>query len=118
MGDSVGRWEGDTLVVDTIGYNEKTEVSGYHHSDALHTVERFKRTDDGFEYDGRVSHFARSIAAFSTDTPRSNGRCFIRNSIASIPAAAASSSMKHSATKILSGDPTPRMEPTRIRSGP
>jgi len=51
LGDSVGRWEGDTLVVDTIGYNDKTEVSGYHHSDALHTVERFKRNEDGFEYE-------------------------------------------------------------------
>jgi hypothetical protein len=51
LGDSVGRWEGDTLVVDTIGYNDKTEVSGYRHSDALHTVERFKRIDDGFEYE-------------------------------------------------------------------
>ena len=51
LGDSVGRWEGDTLVVDTIGYNDKTEVSGFHHSDALHTVERFKRIEDGFEYE-------------------------------------------------------------------
>ena len=51
LGDSVGRWEGDTLVVDTIGYNDKTEVSGFHHSDALHTVERFRRIEDGFEYE-------------------------------------------------------------------
>jgi hypothetical protein len=49
-GDSVGRWEGDTLVVDTIGFNEKTEVSGYHHSDALHTVERLSPVDGGFQY--------------------------------------------------------------------
>jgi hypothetical protein len=51
LGDSVGRWEGDTLVVDTIGFNDKTEVSGYHHTDALHTVERFKRTEDAVEYE-------------------------------------------------------------------
>jgi hypothetical protein len=51
MGDSVGRWEGDTLVIDTVGYNEKTVVSGYHHSDALHTVERLTRTEDGFTYE-------------------------------------------------------------------
>lgn len=43
MGDSVAHWEGDTLVVDTIGFNEKTEISGYKHSDALHIVERFSR---------------------------------------------------------------------------
>jgi hypothetical protein len=51
LGDSVGRWEGDTLVVDTIGFNDKTEVSGFKHSDALHTVERFSRIQDGFEYE-------------------------------------------------------------------
>ena len=50
LGDSVGRWEGDTLVIDTIGYNDKTEVSGFRHSDALHTVERLRRTEEGFEY--------------------------------------------------------------------
>jgi len=47
MGDSVGRWEGDTLVVDTIGFNDKTWLAGAgtFHSDALHTVERFTRID-------------------------------------------------------------------------
>jgi hypothetical protein len=53
MGESVGRWEGDTLVVDTIGYNDKTTVGGgrggYRHTDALHTVERFRRTEDALE---------------------------------------------------------------------
>jgi len=51
LGDSVGRWEGDTLVIDTIGYNDKTEVSGFRHSEALHTVERLRRTEEGFQYD-------------------------------------------------------------------
>jgi hypothetical protein len=45
MGNSVGRWDGDTLVVDSIGFNEKTEVSGYRHTEALHVVERFRRPD-------------------------------------------------------------------------
>jgi hypothetical protein len=45
MGNSVGKWDGDTLVVDSIGFNEKTEVNGYHHTEALHTVERFHRVD-------------------------------------------------------------------------
>jgi hypothetical protein len=45
MGDAVGRWEGDTLVVDSVGYNDKTEISGYKHTEALHVVERFRRTD-------------------------------------------------------------------------
>jgi hypothetical protein len=45
MGDSIGHWEGDTLVVDSVGYNDKTEISGYRHTDALHIVERFRRPD-------------------------------------------------------------------------
>jgi hypothetical protein len=49
FGYSVGRWEGDTLVVDTIGIHEKTwlDDSGHPHSDALHTIERFRRIDFG-----------------------------------------------------------------------
>ncbi len=43
MGDSIGHWEGDTLVVDTVGFNDKTEISGYRHTEALHIVERFRR---------------------------------------------------------------------------
>jgi hypothetical protein len=49
MGDSVGRWEGDILVVDTIGYNDKTVVSGHRHTEALHTIERFRRTEEALE---------------------------------------------------------------------
>jgi hypothetical protein len=46
MGDSVGHWEGDTLVVDVVGFNDRTELPGsFRHSEALHVVERFHRTD-------------------------------------------------------------------------
>jgi hypothetical protein len=47
MGDSVGRWEGDTLVVDVIGFNDKTWLAGTgtFHTDALHITERFTRVD-------------------------------------------------------------------------
>jgi hypothetical protein len=51
LGDSVGRWDGDTIVIDTIGYNDKTEISGFRHTEALHTVERLTRIDDGFDYE-------------------------------------------------------------------
>jgi hypothetical protein len=52
LGDSVGHWEGDTLVVDTIGFNDKTELQGYRHSEALHMVERFRRPDaDTIQYE-------------------------------------------------------------------
>ena len=44
-GDSIGKWEGDTLVVDTIGFNDKTWLDhvGLPHSDALHVTERIRR---------------------------------------------------------------------------
>jgi len=47
MGDSIGKWEGDTLVVDVIGFNDKTWLDriGHPHSDALHLVERIRRVD-------------------------------------------------------------------------
>jgi hypothetical protein len=47
MGDSIGRYEGDTLVVDTIGLNDKTWIDqvGHPHSDALHLIERIRRVD-------------------------------------------------------------------------
>jgi hypothetical protein len=47
MGDSRGRWEGDTLVVDVTSHNDKTwfDMAGNFHSEALHLVERFTMTD-------------------------------------------------------------------------
>ena len=47
MGDSIGKWEGDTLVVDTTNFNDKTFIDrvGRPHSDALHLVERMRRID-------------------------------------------------------------------------
>jgi hypothetical protein len=44
MGDSIGRWEGDTLVVDTTNFTDKTRFRGS--SQNLHVVERFRRVDD------------------------------------------------------------------------
>lgn len=54
MGESVGRWDGDTLAVDSIGFNEKTEVSGYMHTTDLHVMERFRRVANGLQYDVTV----------------------------------------------------------------
>ena len=48
MGYSTGHWEGDTLVVDSAGYNDKTRLPGGHiHSEAMHIQERFHRRDFG-----------------------------------------------------------------------
>jgi hypothetical protein len=55
MGTSVGRWDGDTLVIDAIGFNDKTEVHGFMHTEALHVVERFRRVENGsLEYEVTV----------------------------------------------------------------
>ena len=49
MGYSVGRWEGDTLVVESNGFNEKTWLSRYgqSHTEALRVTERYRRSDVG-----------------------------------------------------------------------
>jgi hypothetical protein len=49
LGYSVGRWEADTLVVDTVGFNDKGWLDGIGHpqSEALHVTERFRRRDFG-----------------------------------------------------------------------
>ena len=45
MGHSIGSWDGDTFVVDTVGLNDKTWIDsiGYPHSEALHVIERYRR---------------------------------------------------------------------------
>jgi hypothetical protein len=49
LGDSVGHWDGDTLVVDSVGFNDKTWTSRYGitHTESLRTTERYRRTDFG-----------------------------------------------------------------------
>jgi len=49
MGYSVGRWEGDSLIVDTVGFNDKgwLDGSGHPHSEALKIQERYRRRDFG-----------------------------------------------------------------------
>jgi len=49
LGYSVGRWDGDTLVVDSAGFNARTwlDRAGHPHSERLHVTERFHRVDFG-----------------------------------------------------------------------
>ena len=53
MGDSVGTWDGDTLVIDTVGLNDKTwlDTAGHQHTDELHVIEHLRRTPDSILYD-------------------------------------------------------------------
>ena len=48
-GDSIGKWEGDTLVVDTVGFNDKFwfDFAGHPHTSQLHITERYRRPDLG-----------------------------------------------------------------------
>ncbi|MDA1073584.1 MAG: hypothetical protein O3A63_02320 [Proteobacteria bacterium] len=46
MGDSIGWWEGDTLVVDTTNFKERSGLYLYGATEQLHVVERFERMDD------------------------------------------------------------------------
>ena len=56
MGNTVGRWEGDTLVLDSIGFIDTTWIGrgGYFHSTEMHVVEKFRREGDAIFYDVTV----------------------------------------------------------------
>lgn len=56
-GHSVGHWDGDTLVIETAGFNTKTFIddTGVPHSDALTTVERMRKIDNGKKLEVRVT---------------------------------------------------------------
>ena len=56
MGNSVGRWEGDTLVIDSIAFIDTTWLGrgGFFHSSSMHVVEKFKREGDALLYDVTV----------------------------------------------------------------
>jgi hypothetical protein len=57
FGHSIGHWEGDTLVIDTVGFNERTWLNfdGSMHTDELHTIERISRPDhDTLHYEATI----------------------------------------------------------------
>jgi hypothetical protein len=55
LGEAIGKWEGDTFVVDTIGFNTRTELNGFKHSEALHIVEKFRKpAADALEYEATL----------------------------------------------------------------
>jgi hypothetical protein len=69
MGDSVGKWEGDTLVADTVSFNDKSLIDrvGHPHSDALHVVERIRRVDqNSLEIDLTVEDLKAFTKPWST----------------------------------------------------
>jgi hypothetical protein len=71
MGHSIGHWEGDTLVVDIVGFNDKGWVlsGGIFHSDALHVTERYTRVDyDTIHYEATIEDAKVLTAPFKTST--------------------------------------------------
>lgn len=56
LGDSVGRWEGDVFVVETIGFGDESWIGeeGYFHSTEMKVTERFRREGDLLHYDVTV----------------------------------------------------------------
>jgi hypothetical protein len=55
MGHSVARWDGDTLVVEVVGFNDRTVVAGHRHTEAMRVVERYRRTSyDAISYEATV----------------------------------------------------------------
>lgn len=67
LGESVGHYEGDELVIDTIGLNDKTFVDWYHtpHSTKLHVIERYKVINGGKKMQGIVT--VDDPVAFTTE---------------------------------------------------
>jgi hypothetical protein len=49
MGHSIGHWEGDTLVIDTVGFDDRSwlDMAGHPHTEMMHVIERFRRPDLG-----------------------------------------------------------------------
>src|SRR5215472_10695912 len=56
LGDTVGHWDGDTLVLDSIAFSDQTWIGrgGFFHSDKMHVVEKFTRQGDALLYDVTV----------------------------------------------------------------
>ncbi len=65
-GESIGHYEGDTLVVDTIGLNDRTvtDRNGTPHTEAIHVVERYRVADDGASLE--VQFTVEDPGAFTT----------------------------------------------------
>jgi hypothetical protein len=55
-GESIGHWEGDTLVIDSIGFNDTSwlDITGYFHSENMHVVERMHRDGDTLTWQATV----------------------------------------------------------------
>jgi hypothetical protein len=101
-GESVGHYEGDELVVDTIGLSDKTFVDNYRtpHTEQMHVVERFKLTNDGKALQvavtvddpgafnmpwSAIQHWRRTSAPMIEDVCEPNNDFFFGYGVAPLP---------------------------------
>ena len=93
MGDSIAKWDGDTLVVDTTGFNDKTWLTGQGvpHSEELHVIERYRRPDFG-HLDVEIT--LEDPKAFTKPTPSSVGSFCCRTGRFTSTSATSSMSIK------------------------
>jgi hypothetical protein len=81
-GDSVGNWDGDTMVVDTIGFNDKFwfDFAGHPHTEQLHVVERYRRPDlSHLEYETTITDpgaYARPFTLYGHSALLANTELF------------------------------------------
>jgi hypothetical protein len=61
MGHSIGHWEGDTLVVDTVAINDRSPLEIYPHTEKVHLTERYRRRDFGRTCPGSDPRVVRKI---------------------------------------------------------
>lgn len=57
LGESIGHWEGDTMVVDVTGFNDKSwlDAAGHPHTEQLHVIERYTRTkEDNMHFEATI----------------------------------------------------------------
>jgi hypothetical protein len=77
-GDSIGSWDGGTMVVDTIGFNDKFwfDFAGHPHTEQLHVVERYRRPDLGhLEFETTISDpgaYTRPFTMYGHSTLQAN----------------------------------------------
>ena len=72
MGYSTGRWDGDTLVIETTGFTDRTAIAGTRHSEKLKVVERLTRvSEDTISYEATVSDSETWTAPFTVVVPLS-----------------------------------------------
>jgi hypothetical protein len=71
-GEGIGHWEGDTLIVDTWGFNSSTwfdQIGGYFHSENMHVIERFRREGNTLTWTATVEDPDVLLEPWTT-TPR------------------------------------------------